>query len=59
MTTAPDPSDRRHLTVALTDQGQALFTTTREAAIDVSSQTLGPLSQSERATLLLLLGRLV
>lgn len=59
LTTAADPSDRRRLTVALTDQGQALFTTTREAAIAVSTQTLGPLSQSERATLLALLGRLV
>lgn len=57
--TTSDPADRRRLTVALTDQGLTLFSTTREAAIAVSSQTLGPLSQAERATLLALLGRLV
>ena len=59
LATAADPSDKRRLTVAITDQGQALFASTREAAIAVSYQTLGPLSQPERATLLALLARLV
>jgi MarR family transcriptional regulator, lower aerobic nicotinate degradation pathway regulator len=59
VTTAADPSDRRRLTVQLTDTGSALFDSTRDAAIAVSSQTLGPLSKVERATLLALLGRLV
>lgn len=57
--TTSDPSDRRRLTVALTDQGQALFARSSHAAVAVSSQTLGPLSQAERTTLLALLGRLV
>lgn len=57
--TTSDPSDRRRLTVALTDQGQALFSSSSQAAVAVSLQTLGPLSQAERTTLLALLGRLV
>jgi MarR family transcriptional regulator, lower aerobic nicotinate degradation pathway regulator len=59
VTTAADPSDRRRLTVQLTDAGSTLFDSTRDAAIAVSSQTLGPLSKTERAALLGLLGRLV
>jgi MarR family transcriptional regulator, lower aerobic nicotinate degradation pathway regulator len=59
VTTAADPSDRRRLTVQLTDAGSTLFDSTRDAAVAVSSQTLGPLSNAERATLLGLLGRLV
>lgn len=58
LTTTADPSDRRRLTVALTEAGGALFARTRDAAIAVSSQTLGPLSAAERATLLALLARL-
>ncbi len=59
VTTAADPADRRRLTVQLTKTGAALFDSTRDAAIAVSSQTLGPLSKGERAALLGLLGRLV
>lgn len=58
LATTADPSDRRRLTVALTEPGQALFTRTRDAATAVSQQTLGPLSPAERATLLALLARL-
>lgn len=58
LTTTADPSDRRRLTVALTVDGQALFDRTQSAAMAVSSQTLGPLSAAERATLLALLARL-
>lgn len=57
--TTADPSDRRRLTVTLSNDGRALFDKTKEAALAVSSQTLGPLSQGERATLLALLARLV
>ena len=59
LTTAADPSDKRRLTVTLSDQGKALFAATRDAAIEVSAQTLGPLSAQERATLMALLLRLV
>lgn len=59
LTTSADPADKRRLTVALSDQGKALFDSTRTAAIAVSSQTLGPLSPAERATLMSLLLRLV
>ena len=57
--TAADPVDRRRLTVTLSAGGHALFTKYRDAAIAVSAQTVGPLSQSERTTLLALLARLV
>lgn len=57
--TAADPVDRRRLTVTLSDEGHALFAKYRDAAIAVSAQTLGPLSQAERTTLLALLARLV
>lgn len=56
---AAHPVDRRRLTVTLSDEGLALFAKYRDAAIAVSAQTLGPLSQTERSTLLALLGRLV
>ena len=59
VTTAADPTDRRRLTVTLTDQGSALFTSTQDAATGVSSQTLAPLSKPDQATLLALLARLV
>lgn len=59
VTTAADLTDRRRLTVTLTDQGGALFTNTQDAATAVSSQTLGPLSKPEQASLLALLARLV
>lgn len=59
VSTAADPSDRRRLTVQLTEPGAALFASTRGAALTVSSQTLGPLTVAERATLLALLTRLM
>lgn len=58
LTTRADPADRRRLTVALTEPGQALFAKTRDAAIAVSRQTLAPLSASERRMLLALLAQL-
>ena len=53
-----DPSDRRRLTVALTDQGRTLFQDRRADALQVSDLTLAPLSARDRARLLALLARL-
>ena len=56
--TTANPTDRRRLTVTLTDVGLALFNSSRDAALHVSAHTLGPLSASERTQLLALLARL-
>jgi MarR family transcriptional regulator, lower aerobic nicotinate degradation pathway regulator len=58
VTTTTDSSDRRRLSVSLTEHGQAQFSQTRDAAIAVSQATLAPLSAPERAVLLALLARL-
>lgn len=57
--TAPDPEDRRRLTVSLTADGAALFAARLEAGLAVSSRTLDPLSADERAVFLALLARLI
>ncbi len=59
VTTAPDPEDRRRLTVALSAEGEALYAQVVGKALAVSASTLDPLSASERATLTALLLRLV
>jgi DNA-binding MarR family transcriptional regulator len=56
--TAADPEDRRRLTVTLTDSGAALFTARTLTALDVSAETLAPLTPAEQAQLLALLARL-
>lgn len=56
--TAPDPDDRRRLTVSLTAEGRTLFETTAATALEVSETTLAPLDEVERATLMALLLRL-
>lgn len=58
VTTAPDPDDRRRLTVSLTDPGRALYEATWQTALSVSDTTLAPLSPTERETLMALLLRL-
>ncbi|WP_395540000.1 MarR family winged helix-turn-helix transcriptional regulator [Neotabrizicola sp. sgz301269] len=58
VTTAPDPQDRRRLTVALSAQGGALFARLKAAALEISDETLGPLTVEERQQLLRLLLRL-
>ena len=56
--TAPDPDDRRRLTVSLTDPGRALYEATWQTALSVSDTTLAPLAGDERTTLMALLLRL-
>jgi DNA-binding MarR family transcriptional regulator len=56
--TAPDTADRRRLSVDLTAEGRALFDRLAPFALDVSSRTLEPLTESESAQLTRLLMRL-
>lgn len=56
--TSPDPDDRRRLRVELTANGTAAFAGLAPTALEVSDQTLEPLSATERAALAALLLRL-
>ena len=56
--TTADPDDRRRLTVTLTAAGTALFADRTTTALQVSDQTLAPLTGTERQGLLDLLSRL-
>ena len=56
--TAPDPDDRRRLTVGLTDSGRTLYDGLLSTALAISSRTLDPLSPDEQAQLVELLARL-
>ena len=58
VTTTADPDDRRRLTVTLTAAGTALFADRTATALQVSDQTLAPLTGTERQGLLDLLSRL-
>ncbi|MBY6004776.1 MarR family transcriptional regulator [Salipiger bermudensis] len=56
--TAPDPVDRRRHLVSLTADGVALIDEAVDAAIAVSAETLAPLREREKETLLRLLKKL-
>jgi DNA-binding MarR family transcriptional regulator len=56
--TAADPSDRRRLTVTLTEAGRGLFVERVATALQVTADTLAPLSPDEQQTLASLLSRL-
>lgn len=56
--TSADPTDKRRLTVTLTEAGLALYQTTVAQALAVSDRTLEPLKPQERSLLLQLLSRL-
>lgn len=56
--TAPDPEDRRRLTVSLTEAGARLFAERLETGLAVSAATLQPLTPEEQAQFLALLARL-
>jgi DNA-binding MarR family transcriptional regulator len=56
--TTADPDDRRRLTVALTKAGSALFQGRIGTALQISQETLAPLTSTERQALLILLSRL-
>lgn len=55
---ARDPQDRRRICVAPTEAGRATFDLLRTDALHISAETLAPLSDGERATLLALLARI-
>ncbi|MHC0053780.1 MarR family winged helix-turn-helix transcriptional regulator [Actibacterium sp. D379-3] len=54
----PDPDDLRRIIVMPTQAGRDLFETYREAAHEVTRETLAPLTVKERATFLALLLKL-
>ena len=56
--TTADPTDRRRLTVALTPSGEKLFLDRLATAVQVSQDTLSPLSAEEARLLMALLSRL-
>jgi DNA-binding MarR family transcriptional regulator len=56
--TRPDPEDGRRLEVALSPAGQALAERMVPNALRITEETLAPLDEAERATLIALLRRL-
>lgn len=56
--TRPDPEDGRRLEVALTPAGQALAERMVPNALRITDETLAPLDEAERATLIELLRKL-
>ncbi len=58
VTTAPDPNDRRRLTVSLTEAGALAYATAMDAAFTVTERTLSPLTEDEAILLHKLLSRM-
>ncbi|MBN8630595.1 MAG: winged helix DNA-binding protein [Rhodobacterales bacterium] len=58
LSTSADPADRRRRTVSLTDAGAKLFSARAATALQISSDTVAPLTQDEARTLQALLLRL-
>lgn len=56
--TRPDLADGRRLLVALTERGAALYERAKPIAARITTQTLEPLTERERAELLVLLTKL-
>jgi DNA-binding MarR family transcriptional regulator len=56
--TAPDPSDARRLVLTLTEAGKETIDRNLSAALDVSQQTLNPLTAAERMMLMELLQKI-
>lgn len=56
--TTADLSDRRRLTVTLTEAGRQLFATRMQTALQVSAETVAPLTKDEAKLLMSLLLRL-
>ena len=56
--TAADPDDRRRLTVSLSKAGRAIVSAKVATALQVSAETLAPLTTEEATILKSLLGRL-
>lgn len=54
----PDPDDGRRLNIALTDEGRAVVARAAAIAFSITEETLSPLSNTERQTLLRLLEKL-
>jgi DNA-binding MarR family transcriptional regulator len=56
--TAPDPADARRLVLTLTDEGEATVERNLSIALEISQETLGPLTAAERMMLMELLQKI-